>query len=45
MIESTTPYGISIEEDVETVLEKMKDAIDRDDLSWMPGVGEVPLDE
>jgi len=45
VIENTTPYGISIEEDVDTVLEKMKDAIDRDDLSWLPGAGEIPLDE
>jgi len=42
--ERTKPYGISIEEDVDTVLEKMKDAIDRDDLAFLPGAGEIPLD-
>jgi len=42
--ENTKPYGISIEEDVNTVLEKMKDAVDRDDLSFLPGAGEIPLD-
>jgi len=42
--ERTKPYGISIEEDVNTVLEKMKDAVDRDDLSFLPGAGEIPLD-
>ena len=37
-------YRISIEEDVDTVLEKMKDVIDRYDLSWFPGAGRIPLD-
>lgn len=43
--ENTKPYGISMDEDVDTILEKIKDAIDRDDLSWLPGAGEIPLDE
>ena len=45
VVDNTTPYGISIKEDVETVLEKMKDAINCDDLSWLPGAGEIPLDK
>ena len=43
-MDKAEPYGIFIEDDVDTVLEKMKDAIDRNDLSWLPGAGDIPLD-
>jgi len=39
------PYGISSEDDISEVLEKMVDSIDRDDFSFLPGIGEIPLDE
>ena len=32
VIENIIPYGISVEEYVEMVMEKMKGAIDRDDI-------------
>lgn len=44
-MEKVKPYGISSEDDINTVIEKMKEAIDRDDFSFLPGIGEIPLDE
>jgi len=43
--DKTKPYGIDIEDDVHTVLEKMMEAADRGELEYTPGVGDIPLDE
>ena len=41
----TKLYGFSLEDDVDTFLEKLQGAIDRDDFSYTPGFGEIPLDD
>ncbi|GFH61614.1 hypothetical protein CTEN210_18089 [Chaetoceros tenuissimus] len=39
------PYGVSIEDDPDTFLDKLEAAIDRGDLSTIPGLGDIPLDD
>ena len=41
----TTPYGASLEDDPDTFLDKLEAAIDRDDIDFLPGFGDVPLDD
>lgn len=41
----TQPFGVSLEDDVDTFLDKLEAAIDRDDVDFLPGFGEVPLDD
>ncbi len=41
----TQPYGASIEDDVDTFIDKLEAAVDRDDFSFLPGFGEIPLDD
>lgn len=41
----TQTYGVSLEDDPDTFLDKLEAAIDREDVEFLPGFGEVPLDE
>lgn len=41
----TRPFGVSLEDSPDTFLDKLEAAIDRDDVDYIPGFGEVPLDE
>eukprot|EP00557_Chaetoceros_sp_GSL56_P012234 CAMPEP_0176484416 /NCGR_PEP_ID=MMETSP0200_2-20121128/4442_1 /TAXON_ID=947934 /ORGANISM="Chaetoceros sp., Strain GSL56" /LENGTH=768 /DNA_ID=CAMNT_0017880887 /DNA_START=92 /DNA_END=2395 /DNA_ORIENTATION=- len=41
----TSPYGASLEDDPDTFLRKLEEAIDRGDLDYLPGFGEIPLDD
>lgn len=41
----TQPYGVSLEDDPDTFLDKLEAAIDREDIDFLPGFGEIPLDE
>jgi len=41
----TQPYGASLEDDADTFLAKLEDALEREDFGFLPGFGEVPLDE
>jgi len=39
------PYGLSPEDDADTMVEKLKAALDRGDLEFLPGFGEIPMDD
>ena len=39
------PFGLSLEDDADTFLDKLEAAIDSDDVEYLPGFGNVPLDE
>jgi hypothetical protein len=39
------PFGISLEDTPDTFLDKLEAAIDREDVDFLPGIGNVPLDE
>ena len=41
----TQPYGSSLEDDPDAFLDKLEAAIDRDDFDYLPGFGQVPLDD
>ena len=41
----TKPYGITLDDDPETMLLKLEEAIERGDLGGLPGFGEIPLDD
>jgi hypothetical protein len=41
----TSPFGASLEDDPDTFLAKLEAALDRDDLEYLPGFGEIPLDD
>jgi len=41
----TQPYGLDLEDDPDTFLNKLEAALDREDIDYLPGFGEVPLDE
>jgi hypothetical protein len=41
----TSPFGASLEDDPDTFLTKLEEAIDRGDLGFLPGFGEIPLDD
>lgn len=41
----TQPFGVSLEDSPDTFLDKLEAAIDRDDVDFLPGFGEIPLDE
>ena len=39
------PFGLSLEDDPDTFLDKLEAAIDSNDVDYLPGFGNVPLDE
>ncbi len=39
------PFGLSLEDDADTFLDKLEGAIDSEDVDFLPGFGNVPLDE
>ena len=39
------PFGLSLEDDPDTFLDKLEAAIDSNDVDYLPGIGNVPLDE
>ncbi len=39
------PFGLSLEDDADTFLDKLEAAIDNNDVDYLPGIGNVPLDE
>jgi len=41
----TQPYGASLEDDPDLFLDKLEAALERDDIDFLPGFGEVPLDD
>ncbi len=41
----TKPLGASLEDDADAFLDKLEAAIDRDDFDFLPGFGDVPLDD
>lgn len=43
----TQPYGVSLEDlqDPDLFLDKLEAALDRDDLEFLPGFGNIPLDD
>jgi len=41
----TRPQGASLEDDADTFLEKLEAAIDNDAIDFLPGFGDVPLDD
>ncbi len=41
----TQPFGLSLEDDADEFLDKLGKALQSDDLEFLPGLGNVPLDE
>ena len=41
----TKPYGLSPEDDADTMVEKLEAALERGDLGFLPGFGEIPMDD
>eukprot|EP00551_Chaetoceros_affinis_P009326 CAMPEP_0203662414 /NCGR_PEP_ID=MMETSP0090-20130426/386_1 /ASSEMBLY_ACC=CAM_ASM_001088 /TAXON_ID=426623 /ORGANISM="Chaetoceros affinis, Strain CCMP159" /LENGTH=719 /DNA_ID=CAMNT_0050525195 /DNA_START=129 /DNA_END=2288 /DNA_ORIENTATION=- len=39
------PFGISLEDDADAFLDKLEKALEKDDLEFLPGLGDIPLDE
>lgn len=39
------PFGVSLEDSPDIFLDKLEAAIEREDVDFLPGFGEIPLDE
>jgi hypothetical protein len=44
-VQKAQSFGVSLEDDPDTFLDKLEAAIDREDVDFVPGFGEIPLDE